>query len=175
MNGNMQNRRNWTRSLSVVITVAVIGAVIGCLADDGIVTTDRIYLQNSAGAVLFDHQAHKESVDTCVQCHHNLNEQGGDDLDELQAASCRECHPTTQQSEKQTQSCTVCHEDDYEPDMMEHDEYLEISDHSCLGCHSPKSVSEVYHINCSNCHLETLPDRFTTAGGDVSCGACHLR
>ncbi len=115
MSGNMQNRRNWTRSLSAVITVAVIGAVIGCLADDGVIETDRVYLQNTAGAVLFDHQAHKDSADSCVQCHHNLDQQGGDDLDdELQAASCRESHPRTQQSEKQTQSCTVCHEDNYD-------------------------------------------------------------
>ncbi len=168
MSGNIRNRRNWTRSLTVVTLVAVVGTIIGCLADDGAVQTDRIYLQNTAGAVLFDHGEHSNSADSCVTCHHNLR---GDE----QAASCRECHPGTQQSEKQTLSCTECHDDSFTPDMMEHEEYLEIDDHSCLGCHAPQSVSQVYHTNCSNCHLENAPDRFTKTGGDVACGACHLR
>ena len=210
MSGNFINRRVWTRSLTIVILVAAVSAIIGGLSDNGVVKADRVYLQNSAGAVLFDHGKHSSSADSCAQCHHDLlaaeqsiscQECHGEDVvaedyshaglkeihsrncsrchqqsnDDQQATSCRECHPGTQPSEKQTIACSDCHDDSYSPEMIAHDEYLEISEHSCLGCHTPRSVSEVYHTNCSECHVENRPDRFTKAGGDVLCGACHLR
>ncbi len=210
MSGNNQSRKNWTKSLTIMMAIAVVGAVIGCMADKKAVNTDRLYFENSAGAVLFDHGKHNDSVESCAQCHHDLysaaqatscQECHDDDIvadefkhaelkeihsrdcakchevvdEQAQAASCRECHPGMQPSETQTNSCTECHDDSFTPDMLEHDEYLEVEDHSCLGCHTPQAVSQAYHTNCTSCHLETLPDRFTTAGGDVSCGACHLR
>ena len=210
MNGDIRNRRNWTRSLTIVMLVAAIGALIGCLADKGEKRTDRVYLQNSAGAVLFDHEKHKNSTDSCAQCHHDLysavqavscedchdagftaDEYSHAELkdfhnldcakcheqedDNAQAVSCRECHPIARTSDTLTMSCTECHDESYSKEMMAHDEYTEIDEHSCLGCHAPKSVSDAYHTNCTSCHLETVPTRFTTAGGEVSCGACHLR
>jgi hypothetical protein len=208
MSGNIRDRKNWTGSLTVVIIVELVGALIGCLAVKDEKSTDRLYLQNSAGAVLFDHDKHKDSTDSCGRCHHDLytaaqatpcqechddgfvaGEYDHAELKEVhsrdcarchqesdeQAASCRECHPTSQKSDTLTNNCAECHNDSYFPEMMEHDEYQEVGEHSCLGCHSPRSVSEAYHTNCTNCHLETLPDRFAIAGGDVSCGACHLR
>lgn len=104
----------------------------------------------------------------CAKCHEQVGEAD-------QAMSCRECHPGMQESKVNTLSCTECHEDDFTPDMMAHDEYLEVSDHTCTGCHAPKSVSEVYHTNCTSCHLETSGARFANADGDVLCGACHLQ
>lgn len=209
MSGNKQKPINWTKGLTIVMLVAVAGAVIGCLAGVQETDTDRVFLVNSAGSVLFDHGKHIESAESCAVCHHELysaaqatscedchdegftaeefnharlkeahnrdcskcHEESGADNE---PASCRECHPGVQTSETQTNSCQECHDDDYTPDMMEHDEYLEVEDHSCLGCHTPQAVSQVYHTNCTNCHLETLPDRFTIADGEVSCGACHL-
>ncbi len=210
MNGNIPNRLNWTRSLTVVMILAVIGVIVGYLAETSEEKTDRVYLVNSAGSVLFDHEKHKTSADSCAACHHELysaaqatpcaechddefvvedydhadlkemhsrdcarcHEQSGDND---QAVSCRECHPGTAKNATVTNTCAECHDDSYSPEMMDHDELTEIDEHSCLGCHFPKSVSEVYHVNCTNCHLETLPDRFAKTGGDVSCGACHLR
>ncbi len=212
MSGNNQNRRNWTKGLTIVFLVAVVGGVIGSLGNSKEVTTDRSYFRNTAGSVLFDHGKHSSSTESCAACHHELysaavstscedcHDEGmsADEFDHAElkeahsrdctkcheeaapgikpTASCRECHPGAQPSETQTVSCMECHDDDsYEPAMMGHDEYLEVEDHTCLGCHTPQTVSQVYHTNCTNCHLETLPDRFTTSGGDVSCGACHLR
>lgn len=210
MNGDIRNRRNWTRSLTIVMLVAAMSAFVGCMADKGAKKTDRIYLQNSAGAVLFDHGKHQNSTTSCAQCHHDLyratpaascedchdagraadeyshaelkelhnrdcakcHEQGAADA---QAVSCRTCHATTATADTLTTSCSQCHEDSYSKEMMTHDEYTEIDEHSCLGCHAPRAVSEAYHTSCTSCHLETLPTRFATAGGDVSCGACHLR
>jgi len=211
MSGNLRKRRNWIRSLTIVAIVAGAGAVLGSLAPQEPVTTERLYLQSSAGSVLFDHGKHSSDAESCAVCHHDLygaepvtaciecHDEGfsADDIshtrlkeihsrdcstcheqsrEDDQATSCRECHSTTQDSDTRTVSCTECHDDDsYSPEIMEHDEYLEIDDHSCLGCHAPSTVSEVFHTNCSNCHLETAPDRFATDGGEVSCGACHLR
>ncbi len=210
MSGKNQNRRNWTRSLTVVVLVALIGVLIGSLPSKSDKKTDRLYLQSSAGAVLFDHNKHKTTADSCLECHHDLysarqatscsecHDDGyfGSDYehselkeihvfdcatcheqaaDNRQATSCRECHSATPSNDNLTNKCSECHDDSYFPEIMDHDEYTEIEDHTCLGCHTPRALSDSYHINCTNCHLETLPDRFATNDGDVSCGACHLR
>ena len=104
----------------------------------------------------------------CATCHAQSRE---DD----EALSCRTCHPASQASETRTQNCTECHDDSFSPEMLSHDEYQEIEDHTCLGCHTPGAVSEVYHANCTPCHQQAAPEQFTTAGGEVNCGSCHLR
>ena len=168
MSGNDQDRRNWTRSLTLVLVVAVVAIVLSYMVDAGAQKTDRLYLKNSAGPVLFDHGKHSELDDSCIKCHHNVTT-------DTEPGSCRECHPAVQASETSTVTCITCHEDGYTADMMEHEEYLEIAEHSCLGCHTPRSVSEAYHTSCSACHLETARERFTIANGELQCGACHLR
>ena len=210
MSGSHRKRRNWIRSLTVVTIIAGAGAVLSGFFPNEPAATNRLYLQSSAGAVLFDHSKHSSNAESCAVCHHELysaepvtaciecHDEGfsADDVsherlkeihsrdcstcheqnsDNVEPISCRECHPGAQQSEPDSISCTECHDDDYSPEIMEHDEYLEIEDHTCLGCHSPGTISEVFHLNCSNCHLETAPDRFATDSGEVSCGACHLR
>jgi len=104
----------------------------------------------------------------CSNCHEQVN-------DDDQAASCRDCHLSVQESETQAISCSECHDDDYQPDMMDHDEYLEIEDHSCLGCHAPRALAETYHASCSDCHLEEAPGRFALSDGSADCSGCHLR
>jgi hypothetical protein len=211
MSGNLPDRRNWTRSLTVVVVVAVAAVIGGYLIDSNAVETDRKYLRATAGPVLFDHGAHQsEYVASCATCHHPLfaaaqavscadchdDGRDKDDLDhdslkelhnqdcsqcheqqagDEQASSCRQCHPTLQQEEADTVGCASCHDDSYTPEIMSHDEYLEIEEHSCLGCHAPRSLADAYHTTCSNCHLDTSPERFAQADGEVSCGACHLR
>lgn len=209
MSGNVRDRRNWTRSLTIVMIVAITGAVIGCLADGKKAETNRIFLKSTAGAVLFDHGKHGQSADSCIQCHHDLysaaqataciacHDEGvsPDDFDhanlkeihsndcfrchqpkaDAKAASCRECHPGTQPSQTVTASCNECHDDSFTPEMLTHDEYLDVEDHTCLGCHAPRSVSEAYHTNCTSCHLEKSPARFAGTDGKAVCGACHLR
>lgn len=210
MSGKPRGRKNWTLSLTVAVLAAVAAVVIGCMSGTDTVTTDRVYLNSTAGNVLFDHGKHNGEIDSCASCHHDLynaeqatpcaechddevepdefehselKEFHGRDcstcheqtVDDDQAASCRSCHPGFQESEVRVVGCTECHDDDFEPEMMEHDEYLEIEDHSCLGCHTPGSVSEVFHTNCTSCHLQSAPERFTNADGTVMCGACHLR
>lgn len=210
MSGKNQGRRNWTLSMTAALVTATAAVVIGCIAADKPVLTDRLYLRSSAGSVLFDHGKHNEADASCATCHHTLYgsaqevsceechddefEPGDFEHSELkefhgrdcsncheqvaeddQSVSCRTCHPSVQDSESRTVDCAQCHDDDYDQDMMEHDEFLEIEDHSCLGCHTPGSVSEAYHANCTPCHLETTPERFANEDGTVKCSGCHLR
>ena len=209
MSGNVRVRRNWARSLTIVLIVAVAGAIIGCLADGKKTNTHRLFFQSTAGAVLFDHGKHSQSADACAQCHHdiysatqatactechdadvkaddfehdNLKEIHSRDCsrchqvkEEAKPDSCRTCHPGSQPSTTPLVNCTECHDDSFSPEMLEHDEYLDIEAHTCQGCHAPRSVSEAYHTNCTSCHLENAPARFSGADGKVVCGACHLR
>ena len=117
----------------------------------------------------FEHGELKEFHDRdCSGCHEQVAE---DD----QAASCRDCHLAVRESETNLVSCSECHDDDYQPEMMDHDEYQEIEDHTCLGCHSPRALAETYHTSCSDCHLEEAADRFALSDGSVNCSGCHLR
>ena len=117
----------------------------------------------------FEHAELKEFHERdCATCHEQTAE---DD----QAASCRTCHPAFQESETRVVGCSECHDEGYEPELLAHDEYLEIDDHSCLGCHTPSAVAEAYHTSCTDCHLEEAPDRFGLADGTVNCSGCHLR
>ena len=211
MSGNFLDRKNWTRSLTIIMIVAVVAVVIGCMVKGDTDKKNRLYFKSSAGSVLFDHDKHSLSSESCAQCHHDLydaaqatacgechddevdpEEFSHSELKEIhvrdcakcheqtkendELISCRSCHPGLQESDKKTVSCMECHDDDsFSPDLMNHDEYMEIEDHSCLGCHTPKSISDAYHTNCSSCHLETSPERFTQTDGEVKCGACHLR
>ncbi len=117
----------------------------------------------------FDHAELKEIHSrNCAGCHEQIGE-------EDQIASCRSCHAKTQDAEGRTVSCSSCHEDEeITPELMAHDEYLEIEDHSCLGCHTPSTISEASHTHCTTCHLAEAPKRFALADGSVNCGACHL-
>ena len=211
MSGDFFKRRNWTGLLTAVMVIAFSAVLVGYLVPDSPAETDRKYLQNAAGPVLFDHGGHTEIAESCAVCHHTLygsaqataceschgEEMGADDfshselkeihgtdcsqchqqeLEDEEAGSCRECHPGVQQSTTTVVSCSECHGDEsFTPEIMEHDEYLEIEDHSCQGCHTPSSLSDVYHTNCSDCHLENSPEKFSQADGKINCSACHLR
>lgn len=170
MSGNFRDRRNWTRSLTIALLLAVMAAIIGCLADRDTTTTDRRYLQASAGPILFDHFKHGDAIDSCVQCHHDL-------YGSAQAVSCQECH-----------------DDDMSPEDVDHDSLKEIHDRdcatchaqvkeddeaaSCRSCHPGTQESETPVISCSECHDDSYTadlmshDEYMDAG-DHSCLGCH--
>lgn len=104
----------------------------------------------------------------CLRCHELV-------ADQNPTSSCRDCHSATQENEQRTVNCRECHDDGFSPEIMAHDEYLEIEDHTCLGCHNPDSISGAYHINCTGCHLAISPEKFADNNGAAQCSACHLR
>ncbi len=207
MSGNLPDRQNWTPALTVVLLLAIAAAAVGYMVDGNATGTDRLYLQNTAGPVLFDHAAHSQQAESCAVCHHPLysaaeavscaechgerpetdqadhrriQEMHGGDCSlchqetQGEASSCRQCHPSRQEEETSTVACTTCHDDGYSAEMLSHDEYQDIAEHSCLGCHAPQALADIYHSNCSGCHLQQAPQRFSQAGDEVRCGACHV-
>jgi len=117
----------------------------------------------------FEHGELKEyHSGNCLNCHEQ-------DKDDTEATTCRSCHSAVQDDEPGVVSCATCHDDDYDADMLAHQEYLEIEDHSCLGCHAPESISEAYHAGCFTCHSEESPERFVNSDSTINCGGCHLR
>lgn len=207
MSGDTRGRRNWTLSITLVFSLAAVAAAIGVSAPAPEGGSERFYLNNSGGPVLFDHGKHSEAAESCGSCHHDLlssaaeiacSQCHGDDVapedldhDEMKElhgytcttchmeendtpSSCRSCHPGAQPSDLRVVGCTECHEEGYDQEMLSHTELLEIEEHDCMGCHRPTSLSETYHSSCTPCHLESSPERFADAGGEIVCGACHL-
>jgi len=172
MNGNLGQRRNWTRSLTIVIAIAFAGAVIGCLADNRTTQTDRIYLRNSAGAVLFDHGKHGTTAESCATCHHPL-------YSAAQATACTECHtesaghtPADVSHEGlktiHSRDCSVCHEQVQDSSKAT----------SCRDCHTATQPGEELTKKCSECHDDGFtPDMLTHDEyqeiEDHSCLGCH--
>ncbi len=158
--------RRWRSiSLSVLVLVSFAVAGIGYLRAESQPNHDRLYLRNASGAVLFTHAAHAARADRCIDCHHDL------------------AGPIVN-------ACTDCHDDDsYTPDLVDHEELLEIEDHSCDGCHEiadddqarscrachgGPDLAGIYHDHCNACHLEADAARFAADDGAARCSACHL-
>ena len=102
---------------------------------------------------------------TCSYCH-----QIGD-YENIQ--SCRICHPA-ESEESGLIGCEECH-DDYDQDLLTHDEMQEIHEESCENCHNTQILSAVYHDNCCNCHLDEDPKYFSNSDGSIRCQICHLK
>lgn len=146
MSGNTQNRRNWTRSLTVVISIALAAVGIGYLVDVEAGKTDRLYLRNTAGAVLFDHGTHSRLVESCAKCHHDL-------YSAALATSCEECH-----------------DEEFEPAEFSHSDLKEIHNRDCSQCHQPEDGSEREEpASCRQCHPGVQPSETNTLG----CTECH--
>jgi len=209
MNGNTQ--RNKKSSLLLILTViAALVGIIGYLVESKPVNnTDRFFLSNSGGAVVFEHQTHTGYGDDCARCHHDLlfsyeSQACGDchdkdvtpddfehgDLKEIEAhtcttchqadeskqpGSCRTCHPKVQDQERSLIACNDCHDDEYTPDFLTHDEMQEMDGHSCEGCHISGAIGAVYHEQCNRCHLIENSEKFAAGDGSVHCQRCHLK
>jgi hypothetical protein len=110
MNGKHYNK-NLSLSLIIIVIITGLIGIAGYYIESEPLTTARFYIQNSGGAVLFEHQQHIEFTEGCEVCHHELV-----------------------LSDDRTE-CSECHDDDYDQDLLTHDEMLEIEDHTCNYCH----------------------------------------
>lgn len=115
---------------------------------------------------------HSEFMDidshVCTTCH--LTDEN------KEPQSCTSCHPGAQEAEQVNIPCMQCHDDDeYNINLLIHDEMQEIEEHSCKGCHNTKVVSDAFHKNCTRCHLIENEDKFLTAENKVRCVMCHLK
>jgi hypothetical protein len=208
MNGKA-HRIPKSRALVIFTVIAALAAVAAQFAASGSVEPRRLYLQSSAGAVVFDHEAHAGYAEGCESCHHELllsdkraacsdcHDEGmsSEDFDHeelktieghacerchevdknIRANSCRGCHPTDEPVDLATVGCVECHDDDYTPDMMTHDELRDVEGHSCEGCHHARAIGAVFHGYCNHCHLTERPGIFADGNGGARCQSCHLK
>jgi hypothetical protein len=170
MSGSNSRRRNWTVSITGALLVAIIAALIGFMKDDTSTATDRYYLRNTAGNVLFDHGRHSEDADACAACHHSLF---GAEV----AIGCEECHDSFavedfehgELSEFHGWDCATCHEQAEDDDQAA----------SCRSCHPANQQSESRLIDCEECHDEGYEADMMTHDeyleiDDHSCLGCHV-
>ncbi len=170
MNGNNKGRKNWTLSMTIVVVIAAAAAVIGCIGGPHTSNADRVYLNSSAGAVLFDHGAHQDNIDACATCHHDL-------YTGKLATTCTDCHDESMKAEDfkhaelkdfHQRDCSRCHEAS-EPQTQPS---------SCRDCHAKKQESEVRTETCQQCHDDSFEPGMMAHNDylqveDHSCLGCH--
>ena len=136
-------------------------------------------MKNTAGRVVFDHEAHAGGLDIeCQVCHH-------DALKADQAGQpCKSCHglefddsfrnhPTSMDPA----SCATCHHMTMEPKRWGHSLHAVQFNLPCQVCHHGPQIEETPQ-NCANCH-----DRNTDMGPILSlknavhtrCASCHTK
>ena len=207
MNGNYYNK-NLSLSLIIIVIITGLIGIAGYYVESEPSTNNNFYIQNSSGAVLFEHQQHIKLTEGCEVCHHELvlsddrtdcSECHDDDYssedffhDELTSISdhtcsychqvgeytdiqsCRSCHLAENESIGLI-GCSECHDDDYDQDLITHDEMQEIHEYDCGSCHNIQAIGTVYHEYCSECHTNEKPQQFTNADGSIRCQNCHLK
>lgn len=138
---NPRKNRGRTVLLTVVAVAACAAGLIGYLLAEPQASTDRFYIRNGGGAVVFEHAGHQQAVDGCQYCHHEMVTGGGD--------------------------CSECHDDpDYAAGMLEHAELLEIEDHECEGCHTIADAEAAR--GCRECHPAAASEE-EAPGGCLEC------
>lgn len=133
--------------MSVVVVVAAAAVIVGYLVPGTAETdkvTDRMFLENTAGPVLFDHQEHNQMTGSCAVCHHPLY------------------------SAAQATTCEDCHGDDRAADDFSHDELKEMHANDCSQCHEQQSEA-AQAASCRQCHPAIQQSESAT----LACTECH--
>jgi hypothetical protein len=131
------------RVLIVLTLIAGMVGVAGYWVESEPTDTDRYYLRNSGGAVLFEHQAHVDLADGCESCHHDL----------LLSDS--------------RQACSECHGEDVVADDFSHDDLKMIEAHTCGFCHRIDESAQAQ--SCRHCHAPVQEAALRI----VTCTECH--
>jgi hypothetical protein len=149
----MKNKLFWMAVMSgrQKRTILFAGLCISCLIVGSAIgyfyrpptNSSRFYLDNTGGAVLFDHGFHTKQVESCAECHHDLFM-----VDEMTM-------------------CTECHDEQMLAEEFTHQELIEIESHECSSCHTVNN--ERKEQSCRACHPQ-LQQETTTL---VSCSECH--
>ncbi len=104
---------------------------------------------------------------TCTGCHRTDESK--------KPENCRFCHSNGEDFESSDIKCIECHDSNYTPELLTHDEMQDIEGHQCTGCHQPKNISDIYHSQCNTCHKKNNQDIFFDSEGKISCNRCHLK
>lgn len=126
--------------------LTIIGALVGIggyLVEGRPAGTNRYYLVNSGGSVVFEHKSHLLSTDGCENCHHDLL------------------------SSDMSNECSDCHGEDFAADDFDHADLKGISAHTCRTCHEIKDTRDA--LSCRKCHPSVQESEELT----IACIQCH--
>ena len=145
----MRSSKKTRLSLCVVALALIALGAVGAALRGEEEASGRVFLANSAGGVLFDHDGHRSLAGACVACHHDLVVGGG-------YGACAKCHDEGEFSAA---------------DGLEHDEILENhadeEDVTCASCHEIAPAEKAQH--CGVCHGKET----AVATAEGGCTACH--
>lgn len=140
----------------------------------------RILMDNSGGAVVFDHRAHAAYGVQCTDCHHAGKTQATE-------IPCTACHPADFDEQYVARhryqfegkvACFACHHLEFDEPIFDHDLHEDVTS-DCTECHHGVAI-EQEPTSCDACHEEVGPS--DPAGEDipnlrdavhVRCRPCH--
>ncbi len=159
------------RYISILITsaVAILLAILGFFTPSPEVekVPVRVLLENTGGAVVFDHKTHVEKYDvSCVECHHELSPTKSSNTADLKVLDCGSCHGVTFDEKFVTEhqdmmkgpftekmQCATCHHIEFTKTDWGHDMHVEDFGLDCTSCHHEDTDIEPEPQNCANCHF----------------------
>ncbi len=151
-------------ALSIAIILAAIGFFVPAEQEEKVPV--RLLLENTGGAVVFDHKVHVEKYALeCVACHHELSPNTASSAD-LEVLDCGSCHGILfdekfvaehQDMEKgiytSKMQCATCHHIEFTKTDWGHDMHSEDFGLDCTSCHHEDTDIEPEPQNCANCHF----------------------
>lgn len=141
MNGKQPSPK---RLLLIIISIiAGMTGIAGYLLPEKAESSDRMYFQNAAGAVVFGHKAHADLVGSCASCHHDL----------IRATD--------------RASCDNCHEEHFKAADYTHDIFTAVEAHECSFCHTIANDAQAQP--CGQCHPKSQEAETST----TACNSCH--
>lgn len=139
----MSGKRKKTITLIILTIVCFLVGSATYYFEESPQNTDRYYIDNSGGAVLFEHGVHGDQSESCADCHHPLF------------------------SVTDMTSCSECHDEDVLAEDFSHKEMIEIEDHNCSFCHPVNE--DVQPQSCGSCH----PKLQEESEAVINCMECH--
>ncbi len=171
-------QKRYVPVMFILLIALVVGAVGYLMPKEEVSEVPiRVLLENTGGAVVFDHAVHADYYGMpCESCHHEIEFATDPAAAEADILACGSCHGADFKSEDYASmhmaefstdlQCVTCHHyqfEDSDPDTNFHHEKLTRNMDNCLACHNEVSNPE---------KLATDPD-FMMDFAQASCATCH--
>ncbi|GAB1253658.1 Multihaem cytochrome [Desulfovibrio sp. G11] len=143
----------------VLAGIAVLGYL---LPTDKEAVPKRILLQNTGGAVVFQHADHAYAYNVrCETCHHESPEK------RLEVQACKSCHGVNFNEAfrkkhvaqfNDNAACATCHHYEAGAKKWGHERHYEELGLDCRECHHKNTDIEPEPQNCADCHSSGVPN-----------------
>ncbi len=150
------------------LPVAIVTGILALLALVGYMLPEqqgkvprRILMENTGGAVVFQHAAHADKLKIpCEICHHESPEARED------VRPCKSCHGVVFDAAfkknhvtaiTDNASCVTCHHYELKRKKWGHDRHHQEIGVDCRFCHHENTDIEPEPQNCADCHEQGMP------------------